>query len=531
LWLFYSALNILLVSNQYTAVDRAMRCLAVYWHRGPYLGSNNHLLYPVSIWLWSWLAGEAGVSAHSAAAFLHLAQALNAICAGGSVAAVYVLVRRFTADWKSPLLAALVYALSWTLLVHATSASEPMLGLFASLIALLLTIAGLDGGRLAPLFASGISLAFGLANYESMFLIAPLAYFLCLGWPLRSHTSDREHWLFQRVLRLLANLLGTVVGIVVIYGVAYYSNGITTAPGMLVAFFSLGGQPEVYSGFGASKLANLPVGLAGNVVGILPRDYRGMRWLVRTHNIVSGAAAVGICSLIAGALIILVRSATGLWGSRRAILAAMVCGAGLLFSLFPLLYWDPMYSKLWLQPLALLAVSGGVLAGQVNRDAGRCCAGLAMLLIVLESAVNLPQVVSAHVRPTRCLDDASIANDLIRPSDKVVTDFDSVSSLWMGLYDRDPSRTLLFPAKPASVSLATLSRWTRQCERSGCRIVFVALLDQPPEVWEAFLGDRLKVHHDALRRYRDSSRNIHTLSCESGSLRVYEPAAIQITTH
>jgi hypothetical protein len=151
-----------------------------------------------------------------------------------------------------------------------------------------------------------------------------------------------------------------------------------------------------------------------------------------------------------------------------------------------------------------------------------------LLIIALEATVNLPQIVFAHIKPTRCLDDALRVNNLISPRDKVVTDFDAVSSLWMGLYDQDQTRTLLFPATAASTSLAILERWAGECSRSGCRILFVALLDQTPEVWEAFLGQRLKIHYDSLAEYRRLSRSIDLFSCEDNSLRVYQPAAIQV---
>jgi hypothetical protein len=526
LWLVFSAAYILLVSEQYTAVDGALRCLAVYWHRPPYVGPNNHLLYPASVWLWSHVASMAGASAQSPMAFLHLAAALNALCAGGSIAVIYVLVRRLTEDWKGSLLAALVYALSWSLLVHATSSAEPLPGLFVSLIAALFTIVGLLGERLAPLFASGVFLALALASYESMFLVAPLLYLLCAVCPARSNLPDRATRLLP-MLAVFVSILGTVTGVGAIYGIVYYSIGITTPREMVHSLFRLGGEPEVYAGFQIAKLANLPAGFVGNLIGILPADYRGMRWLLGTDK-GAFAAIAAVFLFTASASIMLARFAGTLWRSRRARAIAGVCGAGLLFELFPLLYWDPIYSKLWLQPLALLTILGGVLGGWMGRIARRRFAGVVVLLIAVELAVNVPQVVFAHFEPTRCLDDALIANQFIRPSDRVVTDFDSVSSLWMGFYDHDPARTLLFPATAPSTSLTTLDRWARECASSGCRILFVALLDQPRDIWEAFLGRRLKVDYATLASYRRLSPTIHKFSCEDGSLRIYEPAAIEM---
>jgi hypothetical protein len=364
-----------------------------------------------------------------------------------------------------------------------------------------------------------------------MFLAAPLLYLLCLVWPDGTGASERGAWFLLSIQQMLATLIGTVAGVIGIYGVAYYSIGITSPHGMLRAFFQIGGEPEVYAGLRASKLANLPAGLVNNLIGMLPADYRGISRLLRTDNGASAAALILVFALVASALLIFARSAAELCRTRRAAVLVGACCGGFLFELFPLVYWDPMYIKLWLQPLAFLAVFGGVLAVRMDGVLARRLGGVVLLIIALELIVNLPQVLSAHTGHTRCLNDTLRVTKLIGLSDKVVTDFDPVSSLWMGLYDRDPARTLLFPAMAASSSLITLDRWTGECRRSKCRILFVALLDQPREVWEAFLGQRLKIHYNTLEWYRRASRSIYKFSCEQGSLRVYEPAAMQLTVH
>jgi hypothetical protein len=525
LWLLFSTTSILLASRQYTAVDGALRCLAVYWQRPPYIGSNNHLLYPTSVWLWWHLARTVGVSVRSPIAFLHLAAALNAICAGGSIALVYTLVWRLTQNWKSSLLAALIYAFSWAMLLHATSSAEPVAGLFVSLIAALFIVVGLSRGRLTPLFAGGLCLALALANYESMFLVAPMLYLLCVVWPTGTGISYCKDRFRLPLLRTLVSIVSTVIGVAAIYGTVYYSISVSSPREMIHSLFRLGGEPEVYGGFRIAKLANLPLGLAGNLVGIFPAQYQGMRWLLQTDKM-AFAAAVGIFAVSASVSLLLLRFTRALCRSPQAIALAFTCGAGLLAELLPLLYWEPMYSKLWLQPFAVLTVLGGVLASWMDRTASRRCAGVVLLLTAIEIAVNVPQVVLAHTEPTHCLDDALLANKFIRPRDRVVTDFDAVSSLWMGLYDQAPARTLLFPATTPSVSLTTLHRWTLECASSGCRVLFIALLDQPRNVWEAFLGSHLKVQYDSLSDYRRLSHSISEFSCENGSLRVYEPAAI-----
>jgi hypothetical protein len=456
---------------------------------------------------------------------------MNAVCAGGAVAVVSALVWRFTEDWKSSVLAALVYALSWALLLHATNSAEPVVGLFASLVAGLVTAEGLLRQRFALLFVGGICLALALANYESMFLPAPLLYLCCLIWPGTVGAAGRHAWLAPPILRLLVSILGTIAGVVAIYGVAYHTLGIATLHGMLRAFFQIGGEPEVYAGIRFSKLANLPIGLVNNLIAFSPGDYHGLRSLLIARNVPLTVAVVFSCALLGSTLLPLARCVGQLSDSRRAIIFAAVCAAGLLFELLPLLYWDPMYDKLWLQPLALLAVLGGVLGGRMNAASARRFGAVVLAIIALEVTINVPRVVLADIQPTGCLDDASRIAGLISPRDKVVTDFDPVSSLWMALYDRNPLRTLVFPATAASTSLATLDRWAKVCEPSQCRLLFIGLLDQPRDAWDAFLEKRLKVHYDSLGRYRHSSQTIDKFSCEDGSLRAYEAPAMEVGVH
>jgi hypothetical protein len=528
LWILFSTAAILLVSNQYTAVDGALRCMSVYWHGRPYVGPNNHLLYPASVWLWSQLASKAGVHQSGPVTFLHVVAALNAISAGGSIALVNATARRLTGNASSSLLAAVVFGLSWAMLQHATSSAEPMIGLFFSLIAVFTTIVGLSSGRLLPLFAGGICLALALASYESMVLVAPLLYLLCLTRPLQAGTTIGERESLMPLTTVLFSMLGTVVGIVTIYGTAYYSTGISNPGAMLHAFIRLGGEPQVYGGFGVARIVNLPVGLAANLVKVLPTDYRGVRWLLHREMLTSAALLACFLALVLCALTLLARAAIKECRSPQVIIIAAVCCVGLAFELFPLLYWDPMYNKLWLQPLALLTVLGAVLGTRMSRLGTRTLVVIVLLIILTELSINLPQVVRDHAEPTRCLADASIANELIRPGDKVVTDFDPVSSLWMGLYDREPARTLLFPATPGLTSLSMLNRWIGECGGSSCRIVFIALLDQPADVWESFLGDRLNVHYASLDRFRRWSHRIREFSCEDSSLRIYDPTAIRV---
>jgi hypothetical protein len=522
LWLLFSTACILLASNQYTAVDGALRCLNVYWHRPPYLGPNNHLLYLANVWLWWHLATALGFRASGPFAFLRTVAAMNALSGGGAVALVSALVWRFTRNWKISLMAALVYAMSWTLLLHSTSSAEPPPGLFVSLAAVFATVEGLAHDRLVLVFIGGIGLALALANYESMFLVAPLVFLLCFVW-----TGKRTAGLTgsaRPLIRLLISVLGSVAGVAGIYVAAYHRLGIARPGQMFRTFFHVGGEPEVYAGFGFSKLINFPAGLVNNVIAVFPSGYQGLRWMLQRNNVLWAAALAAVGVVVGGVLFLVAFAVRPLYQTRRGKVLCSLCVACLMIDCLPQLYWDPMYDKLWLQPLALIVLLGGILAGTLDNASASRLGAMVLLIILLEAGFNLPRVVFAHTEKTRCLSDAARIAELIEPHDKVVTDFDPVSSLWMGLYDGNPQRTLLFPATPASSSLATLDRWTLECAGSSCRIFFVALLDQPREVWDEFLTKRLKVPYNELEQYRQTSQSVDRFACENAGLRSYKPA-------
>jgi len=536
LWIIFAAAYILLRSHDYVVVDGALRCLAIYWRRPPYLGSNNHLLFLTDALLWSRALGHLGFHPAGPIAFVGSIQAMNAICAGGCVALVNLIAWRLTRSLKLALAAAIFVALSWAMLKHATNTSEPVVGLFISLIAAVLVTEGLARARYGLLFAGGAGLSLAMANYQAMFLIAPLLYLLCVTWPrpgLSPADARREGLALpaelsamrRSILNLCACVGGTLAGAIAIYGTAYHSLGIRGLQPMLRAFLQVS-DDRVYGGFSISKLVNLPAGMIGNLFAVLPEDFQGVGWLLMKHRdarSIAMLAAIGLIVALALAMLAIAAVRRGASRDRRLVGAAV--SVALLLDLFVLAYRSPLYDKFWLQPFALLAVCGAIAASWMDAGSLRLIGLLAMLLIGLEALVNLPAAMAAHSNPTPCLEDARTVASAIHSDDRVVADFDPVSTLWMALYDRQPSRTLLLPATAPAVSLATLERWNSECARSGCRILFIAVLDQSRDQWDPFLGKRVGIPFDSFDRYRDSSRTVDRFACEAAGLQVYEHAA------
>jgi hypothetical protein len=519
LWFALSCFYILFRTNQYTDVDGALRCLQVYWHRGPYLGANNHLLYPFNVYLWSRAAEVFAAPVSNPIAFLRRIQKMNAIAAAGAVTLVFLIVYRLTSNRTAGLICALAYALSHALLAHATNSAEPIVGLFASLLGTWIIIEGLLRDRLALLILGGVLLSLALANYQSMFLVAPFLYLAILLWPLLGCANRIGR--FNTVKRMAMCMLGSGIGIVLVYGVAYRDEGIREPRQMIREFAALNGQ-QVYGGFSASKLANVPIGMVGNIAAILPIKYRGIRSLVRPSLVFEPLLALTVAGAVVVSLLFLVLcSAGGRCESGRMRWAALILSAAILFDFSPIIYWDPMYDKLWLQPLALSAIVGATIAVWTGLRGNILFRFLVLLLIGIEAIANLPIAFTAHRETTKCLGDAQQIALIVKPSDKVICDFDDVSALWMSLYDQTPSRTLVFPASSPSASRQTLEKWKSECAKSGCRMLFLGLLDESKESWKLFLGDRVGVSYSALDSYRLQSTLLHRLSCEPDTLRAY----------
>jgi hypothetical protein len=537
-WIVFAFVYLTLRSNQFTAVDGALRSMQVYWRRPPYIGSNNHLLYPANVYAWSEFLKALGARWNSPVEFVRLIQAMNALFGAGAVALVYLLIRRMTGVNAPAMAGALIFGISHTVLMHAANSAEPVVGLFVSLAAAAIAIEGISRNKIGWLMLSGFLLALALANYESMFLIAPSLFLMaallsgpdCMPEELPFSRLDFPSNLDEAAIRLkraFAMAAGFFIGLIAIYGTAFHCAGIHSPHAMILRFLSMGGGRRVYGGWSISKAVNFPVGFIGNLFGILPRNYGGLRQMLKEDRFARLTLISALGAVLAATTVTiyssLIRKA-GKFAPRLTV--RILLGVGAAFIFFPNVYWDPIYNKLWLQPLAVIVVFAAVLADQLEGWRYKAAAVMSALIIAGEGAINLPRAWAAHTQPTACLEDARAVANLVRPTDKVIADFDPVSTLWLSLYDDQPSRSLMFPAENPSVSLPTLRDWTNQCAMSGCRIVFINVLNQSRSTWNGFLGNRVGVPYDALDDYRLAAKPLLTFSCDQGSLREVSPESV-----
>ena len=488
-------------TNDYGSVDGAFRAVAVYFHPGWTLHDNNHLLYPVDINAWSRILGAFGDRPASPDQFMRVAQLMNAVAAAGCVAILYCLLDAIGAG-AAALVLALGYGFARAFILHATNSAEPMVGLLWSFGAAGLAVLAHRRRSIALALLSGALLALAMATYQSMVLPAPALVVLLIALPGDSSAS--------KLMRAAAICAGFSIAVVVVFGVAYSLTGTATIAGAAARFLKIGGGPEHFAGWRASKLVNLPAGLASALAGFIPAGYAGLRWLLSNAR----AAAIALASfgiLLASAWLAgLAAWSVMRWRSLgqfdRAVLTA--CAIGLLFTAVPLIYWDPMYDKLWLQPLAILFVASAVVAKNLRQGVARVrlqtAAAIALAIIALW---NVRIAVAAHLAPTPYLVEAERLGALVRPNDLVIVEWDGISQIYEAFSGPFP-KTIDFPSDACAHGAgaeASLAQQIRATASAGGRIFFVGVLDTPEAAWDPFLGARCGVPYHSFDQFRRCS--------------------------
>ena len=227
LFVVSATIFVVLKSTDFLAVDGGLRPLEIYHNQTFFLSGNEHLLYPLDVYLWSRLLQCFGFAARTPIEFLAITQAMNAFAAAGCVTIMFIWCRRITSQRFVPFAISIAYGSSRAFLAHATNAAEPMVGLFWSFLAAMLVAASLSREKRLLCFAGGVILALSMATYMSMVLIGPSLCLLIWKWP----PSPVQR--VSRATQLASFLSGCILGAIVIYGTAYYLSGTRDIVSML----------------------------------------------------------------------------------------------------------------------------------------------------------------------------------------------------------------------------------------------------------------------------------------------------------
>ncbi|HVN89064.1 MAG TPA: hypothetical protein VMT61_04555 [Candidatus Binataceae bacterium] len=506
-----ASLFILLRTQQYLAVDGAIRCLSVYWLGHPTAGGNNHLLYFVNVFLWTKALSVVGITATNAFDFVRFVHWMNALAAAGSISLLWLLCYGIAERVDIALAATCAYAFSNAFLLHATSTAEPMMGLFWSLASISAMVSGLAASSRLRLFVAGTLLLLAMATYESMVLIGPAELVLIYGWDERRNSDNRT--------LILWFLAGCIVGVLAAYVPIYIWSGTTSSLAMARRFLAMDGGEQVYGGVSISKLVNLPVGFANSVVPSVPVDYQGIRSLVISHShdrwILLTSTAVFVMS---GWLIWTSFRLGEVWAGleRRRRLILECCVVALLFDTLALIFWDPLYDKLWLQPLAVVFLASSVILSAWYRPPYRLIIAPEALLIAFVTIIGFFHGLGASQSSTPCLDSAHHLAGTLSSSDLLVAGWDPVSLLYSWFWGNG-AKKFDVPASASGSGPRTLSLLADEISKtrgSGGSVYFLGVLDLPETGWKPFLEDRCHLPYHSLDGLRRCAKPVAELTCD-----------------
>jgi hypothetical protein len=262
---------------------------------------------------------------------------------------------------------------------------------------------------------------------------------LAIFYSTMAEGRNRAARIRTRLVLCCRVLSGCAAGLFSIYGLIYYHSGVHTVSLIARRFLRVDGGANVYGRFTAGKIANLPIGLTANVVPSLPTGYGGL------HTLLLPATRPGLPGLllailtIVGWLVAVTFTITKKWESlnarRRVIL--LCCAVTLAADAFPLVYWDPLYDKLWLQPLAVVLLGCAVVL--TNPDVEKTHLRLRPIgipLLALMAGVNLAVAVNSSSSPTPFLTEAQKVSTFVRPGDLVIAEWDDISLLYASFWAR-----------------------------------------------------------------------------------------------
>lgn len=506
---------LILRTHDLFAVDGAVRAFFVFHDGHASFAGTNHMLYPVWIFVWTRTLGHFGFDVSTPVSFIQTAQAMNGFFAAGTGTSLFVAATLLKIRSSAAVVASIGWSFSYAVLLHATNSAEPMAGmLFASVAWAVVVWACVNSRKWYWFIVPGLLLALAMASYQAM-------VFMGLGCVVTSFSwVDGENWDPRRgFARTCAISAAFIIGLLGIYGTAYYLQGIRDFHAGLHAFLTSPGR-DVYGHFSLSRVMNLSSGFVGNVVRSLPTGFAGYRSLF--HNYAAWIPWFATISvLLLGICVLQLRAVVGHWRKLPDPAKAAIsgCVATLLLWIVLLCYWDPNYSKFWIQPIWSLFMIGIVIFKFSNSRFMAVLSGLVVALIVI---VDCTAAISATRKTWEDLDEASRVQQFVAKNDTVVIGWEPVSILYRTIWA--PETTFDFPARMCvqrgAVESLLNEMQTSTQERHG-RVFFLGVLDMPKSTWEPFLGNRCGVAYSALDKYRQRAEVVEKFRSGSGETILY----------
>jgi hypothetical protein len=308
-------------------------------------------------------------------------------------------------------------------------------------------------------------------------------------------------------------MAGAAIGVSLIYGWAYSHSGTHGLAAMIVRFFSV---PHVtgITGLEVRKIINMPLGLVGNLLPVLPPDFAGVRSLLREHR--HDLWMPWLILLASGFFGFLALNITNAWKQRAqlsrrekvVLISVILAGA---VTLAGPLYVDPIYDKLWLLPLAgLLFLSGLLIKANQTSRLRSLLPRLGIALLTVQIVVNLVWMIPAHFRATPYLQEAQEVAQVVKPEDFVISGWDDVSTIYEAIYATEGHVYNLPTAagQRGKLVMNEIAQASNEAKTRGGQTYFLGVLDQTEEGWGAFLGKKRGLPYHLLDSYRHDSHAV-----------------------
>ncbi len=507
--LFFLLLFIVFISRDYMAVDGTTRCIEVSYRNEIFFHDNNHMLFPTNVFFWHKLLIFLGITASDRIQYIHLTTAMNSLAASIVLALYFLLIKLLTNSTKYALVITACYGFSRAFLLHATNASEPMVGLLWSVLAITLLAIGLKKGYPKVAFLAGCLFALAMGTYQSMVLIGSLGLVLCLG------LSDNEQplTLKDRLLRLFYLFSGSAFGVAAVYGSAYYYSGTRSLPLMIQRLVSVKGN-NVYGSLSLWKFLTLPVQFLRNVFPIMPGDFSGIvGWAVENLNDHWQYWAFLIYGLVLFLILVIVLN----WRKIKEApidekIAVQAALAGAFTTLLAAGYWFPGYDKLWLQPNFCLIFAFGILIKNCFDSKysvlNKLTIPIISIILLLEISSNFFWLTPSRFQENKALIAAQEVSQIVKsPPDLVIDDWDFVSLLYGALWSH---HIYSFPSGAEQKGIAVLDdvkKLIEETKERGGKVYFIGVLDETEGTWSWFLGPRGVPFH-SLDEYRKKAKMV-----------------------
>lgn len=370
-----------------------------------------------------------------------------------------------------------------------------------------------------PIIVSALLFSLAMATYQSTIFLAPAA--LVLIWQGRSNRDDRRLLSPARIAAVCEFTLAGIAGCAAIFGWAYWRQGLQH-PAQMVGQFFTHEDARVYLGVSVGKILTLPIGMVRNIFPLVPH-FVGLRELLRGPKL-SLIMLLFVLGILCAFLAVCARRLTVKWGDlstevRAGVIAATV---GFAFTVIPLIIWDPSYDKLWLQPLACLALFIGIALKPVSTNVryGLLISRAFSVFVLAGVSLNLVWAVREHETKLPDLEETQRLAGLIEKRDLVVGDWDSISTLYGYGWAAD-GQLISFPTEAVLHgydSVANLRAAISEAEGRGGQVYFLSLLDVPQKTWDSFLGSRCGVPYSVMDSYRTHSRIRATFNEQSSQV-------------